>query len=98
VRFVWQSGEVALGGALFDAMAAGKPTVAVDSEAARQAIVDGETGWIVPPLPESEFPRRAFSLIEDAPVASRFGAAAQERATTHFSSDRFISALLDTIR
>jgi glycosyltransferase involved in cell wall biosynthesis len=97
VRFVWQSGEVALGGALFDAMAAGKPTVAVDSEAARQAIVDGETGWIVPPLPESEFPRRAFSLIEDDAVASRFGVAAQERAATHFSADRFISALLAAV-
>ena len=93
VRFVWQSGEVALGGALFDAMAAGKPAVAVDSEAARQAIVDGETGWIVPPLPESEFPRRAFSFIEDAPVASRFGVAAQERAATHFSSDGFVFQL-----
>lgn len=98
VRFVWQSGEVALGGGLFDAMAAGKPTVAVDSEAARQAIVDGETGWIVPPLPESEFPRRAFSLVEDDAVAFRFGAAAQERAAMHFSADRFISALLAAIK
>ena len=98
VRFVWQPGDVALGGALFDAMAAGKPTVAVESESARQAIVDGATGWIVPPGPESEFPRRAFSFIEDEAVISRFGAAAQERAATHFSSDRYISALLDTIR
>lgn len=98
VRFVWQSGEVALGGGLFDAMAAGKPTVAVDSEAARQAIIDGETGWIVPPLPESEFPRRAFSLVEDDAVASRFGVAAQERAARHFSADRFISALLAAIK
>lgn len=97
VRFVWQAGEVALGGALFDAMAAGKPTVAVESEAARQAIVDGETGWIVPPLPESEFPRRAFSLVEDDAAASRFGAAAQQRAATHFSADRFIAALLATV-
>ena len=94
VRFVWQSGDVALGGALFDAMAAGKPAVAVDSEAAQQAIIDGETGWIVPPAPESEFPRRAFSLVEDDALAARLGTAAQERATSHFSSDRFISAVL----
>lgn len=98
VRFVWQSGEVALGGCLFDAMAAGKPTVAVESEAARQAIVDGETGWIVPPLPESEFPRRAFSLVEDDAVASRFGAAARERAATYFSADHFVAALLNVVR
>ncbi len=98
VRFVWQPGEVALGGGLFDAMAAGKPTVAVDSEAARQAIIDGETGWIVPPRPESEFPRRAFSLIEDDVAASQLGAASQERAATYFSADRFISALLAAVR
>lgn len=91
---MWQSGDVALGGALFDAMAAGKPAVAVDSEAAQQAIIDGETGWIVPPAPESEFPRRAFSLVEDDALAARLGTAAQERATSHFSSDRFISAVL----
>jgi glycosyltransferase involved in cell wall biosynthesis len=97
VRFVWQSGEVALGGALFDAMAAGKPAVAVRSEAARQAIVDGQTGWIVPALPESEFPRRAFSLVEDDALASRFGAAAQERAAALFSSDRFVSRLLAAV-
>lgn len=93
VRFVWQSGSVAVGGALFDAMSAGKPTVAVTSDAARQAILDGQTGWIVPPLPESEFPRRAFSLVEDEAIASRFGAAARERAATLFSSERFVSRL-----
>ncbi len=97
VRFVWQSGQVAFGGALFDAMSAGKPTVAVTSDAARQAIVDGQTGWIVPSLPESEFPRRAFSLVEDEAAAVRFGAAARERAATLFSPDRFVARLLAAV-
>lgn len=97
VRFVWQSGEVAFGGALFDAMSVGKPTVAVTSDAARQAIVDGQTGWIVPSLPESEFPRRAFSLVEDEAAVVRFGAAARERAATLFSPDRFVARLLAAV-
>lgn len=97
VRFVWQSGDVPFGGCLFDAMAAGAATVAVESDAARQAIVDGETGWLVPPLPESELPRRALSLIEDDATAARFQAAARMRAAELFPADRFCSRLLDAV-
>lgn len=97
VEYVWQSGDVALGGVLFDAMSVGKPAVAVASDAARQAIVDGETGWIVPSLPESEFPRRAFSVIEDQSLAVRFGAAAQARAAAEFCPQRFVTRMLEAI-
>ncbi|MFM8436299.1 MAG: glycosyltransferase, partial [Planctomycetia bacterium] len=39
-RLVWQSGDVAYGGVILDALACGMPTVAVDGDAARQCIVD----------------------------------------------------------
>jgi len=96
-RLIWQSGEVAYGGALFDALGLGKPTVAVESDAARQAIADGVTGWVVPPLPESEFPRRALSLIEDDALAERFGAAALGRAAAVFAREPFTARLLDVV-
>jgi len=83
-RLVWQSGDVAYGGAILDALACGVPTVAVDSDAARQCIVDGETGSIVPADPASELPRRAFTILEDRELASRYGAAARERAAQQF--------------
>ena len=85
VRFVWQSGSVAYGGAILDAMPLGIPAVAVASDAARQLIVDDQTGRIVPVEPGSEFPRRAMNVIEDAPLAARYAAAAQARAAEHFS-------------
>ncbi|MEY3205245.1 MAG: putative glycosyltransferase EpsD [Planctomycetota bacterium] len=94
VRLVWQSGQVAFGGALLDAMASGVPTVAVESEAARQLIVDGETGRIVPAIPESEFPRRAFGIIEDDALAARYGAAGRARAETEFAADRMVAGVL----
>jgi hypothetical protein len=84
VRLVWQSGSVALGGAILDGMARGVPAVAIDSDAARQLIVDGETGRVVPALPESELPRRAFNIIEDDALAARFAAAARSRAVERF--------------
>lgn len=85
VALVWQPGDVAHGGAILDAMARGVPAVAVESAAARQLVVDGETGRIVPPIPESEFPRRAFDILEDDALAARWGAAARARANAEFS-------------
>jgi len=94
VRLVWQSGEVASGGALLDGMAMGIPAVAVASDAARQLIVDGETGRIVPADPESDFPRRALGIIEDDDLAARYGKAAKARAATEFPVDRMVAAVI----
>lgn len=85
---VWQSGDVAYGGALVDGLAHGKPLVAVDSPAAREAIADGVNGRIVPARPESEFPRRAFQILEDAALESRYGMASRTRAATLFDPAR----------
>ena len=97
VKLVWQSGGVALGGALLDGMARGVPAVAVESDAARELIVDGQTGRIVPAAPESEFPRRAFGILEDEPLARRYGEAGRARAATAFSAERFVAGLVTAI-
>ena len=94
VRLVWQSGEVACGGAILDGMAVGIPTVAVASDAARQLIIDGETGRIVPAEPESDFPRRAIGIIEEDELAARYGRAAKARAAAEFPKDRMVAAVL----
>jgi glycosyltransferase involved in cell wall biosynthesis len=92
VRFAWQSGESACGGVLLDAMARGVPVVAVASDAARQLIADGETGRVVPAVPESEFPRRAFGLLEDDALSARFGAAGRVRAAERFPVEPMVAA------
>ena len=96
-RLVWQPGSTAFGGAILDAMARGVPAVAVDGDAAQQLIVDGHTGWIVPPLPESEFPRRAFNLLEDEAMRMRFAAAAAERAAVEFPVERMVAAFAEML-
>ena len=85
VRLVWQSGDVAYGGAILDAMPLGIPAIAVDGDAARQLIADDQTGRIVPAVPESELPRRAMNLIEDDSLWARYSAAVRSRAAEHFS-------------
>jgi glycosyltransferase involved in cell wall biosynthesis len=94
---VWQSGEVALGGCLLDGMARGLPAVAVECAAARQVIVDGETGRIVPAVPESEFPRRAFGILEDDSLAGRYAAAAAVRAAEMFGAERMVAGVLTAL-
>lgn len=97
VKLVWQSGEVALGGALLDGMARGVPAVAVASDVARELVADGETGRIVPPEPESELPRRAFGILEDEALARRYGEAAAARAAERFPMERFVGGLLEAL-
>jgi glycosyltransferase involved in cell wall biosynthesis len=98
VRLVWQSGDVALGGAVLDGMARGVPVVAVESDAARELVVDGETGRVVPAVPESELPRRAFGILEDEALARRFGAAGAARAGEAFSATGFVAGLVAALR
>ena len=102
VRLVWQSGNVACGGALLDGMAHGIGTVAVESDAARQLILPGVTGTIVPADPESEFPRRALNLIEDDALAARYGSAARARVAEFFSAASdvagVVAALLEAVQ
>jgi glycosyltransferase involved in cell wall biosynthesis len=94
VRLVWQSGEVACGGAILDGMALGIPAVAVASDSARQLIVDGETGRIVSAEPESDFPRRALGIIEGDELATRYGSAAKAQAAAEFPADRMVAAMM----
>ena len=68
--------------------------MAVAGDAARQLIVDGETGRIVPADPESEFPRRALGIIEDDELAARYGSAAKARAAAEFPTDRMVAAVM----
>lgn len=96
-RLVWQSGEVACGGAILDGMALGIPAVAVDGDSARQLIVDGVTGRIVPAEPESEFPRRALMILEDERIAGGYGAAAAARAREEFPADRMVAGVLAAV-
>jgi glycosyltransferase involved in cell wall biosynthesis len=97
ITYAWQSGETACGGAILDAMARGVPAVAVASSAARQLVAHGETGWLVPADPESEFPRRAFTLLESPEAFAAFGAAARRRAADMFPADRMVAGFAATI-
>jgi len=77
--------------ALLEAMALGLPVVAADLPAHRDAVVNGDTGFLV--NSEVELLERCQQLIDDAPLRRRLGAAARERVRTEFSRERQLAEL-----
>lgn len=72
---------------VLEAMAAGKPVVATCFGGAREAVVDGETGYIVNPIARDAFADKLRRLLKDADLRQRMGMMGRERIAAHFSLD-----------
>ncbi len=68
-----------------EAMASGKPLVATDIPGCREAVLDGQTGFLVPPRDPMALAEAMKKLIEDPDMRAKFGAAARLRAEQNFS-------------
>ena len=76
--------------ALVDAMAAGKAAVATAAGGIPEVLVDGETGYLVPPRDHRQLAERIVFLLTHDAARRRMGAAALERAREKFSVDRMV--------
>ncbi len=68
-----------------EAMAAKKPVVAYDVGGISQWLVDGETGYLVPPKDEEELSARIQELLENTEQAEQMGRRGYERFRDHFT-------------
>lgn len=73
---------------------AGLPVVATDVGGIRQWLVDGVTGFAVPPRDEAAFAGALHSLLADATLRRTMGAAAREHVTKEFSLERHVASVL----
>jgi glycosyltransferase involved in cell wall biosynthesis len=73
------------GVACLEAMAHGRPVVAGDVGGLRDLVVDGETGYLVPPRDVGALRTALERLLDDRELRRRLGAAGRERARTDFS-------------
>jgi glycosyltransferase involved in cell wall biosynthesis len=75
---------------LIEAMTCGRPCVATDVGGVGEAVAD--TGMIVPPRSPEALADACLTLLQDASLRRKLGAAARMRALEYFTVDRAISA------
>lgn len=89
----WES----FGQVLAEAGGMGIPVVAAETRGARFAVVDGETGLLVPPRDAGALEAALARLLDEPALAQRMGAAGLERARG-FGRERVIGRMLEVYR
>jgi glycosyltransferase involved in cell wall biosynthesis len=92
--FVMSSVTEGLGTSLLDAMAAGKPVVATRTGGIPEVVVDGETGFLVPPRDHGAMAEAIVALLKDEALRRRMGEGGRVRACTLFSAERMVQETL----
>jgi glycosyltransferase involved in cell wall biosynthesis len=77
--------------AALEAMAAQRPVVAARVPDLEEIVVEGETGYLVPPGDKAALARQTRMLLGEPALAERFGTAARQRALERFSAARMIA-------
>jgi glycosyltransferase involved in cell wall biosynthesis len=96
--FAMSSVTEGLGTSLLDAMACGKPVVATSTGGIPEVVVDGETGFLVPPRDHEAMAEAIVRLLKDTALRARMGAAAIRRVREKFSADRMVQETLRVYR
>ena len=78
---------------LIEAMAAGKPAISTDTSSMPEIIVDGQTGFVVPPGDVEALADRVIQLLHNATLREKFGRAARQRVLEKFTQQRMIAEL-----
>jgi glycosyltransferase involved in cell wall biosynthesis len=76
----------------FEAMSAGKPIVANNVDGAGDVVIDGETGFLVPPRQPSKMAERILYLLNNEKRCSEMGHVAQQRSN-YFSTQRMVEKI-----
>ena len=76
---------------LLEAMACGKPVVATAVDGVPEAVIDGQTGLLVPPGDSAAIARAIANILVDESLARRLGQAACERVRRLFSEDAMLA-------
>ncbi len=72
---------------ILEYMAAGKPVVATNVGGVAEAVIDGETGYLVAADDDESLAERLIELLNDVAKATRLGEAAKQIAAAKFSQD-----------
>ena len=77
--------------AILESMRAGLPMVVTDVGGNAEAVVDGETGFVVPPADPAALATALLRLAHDPALRRRLGEAGRERVATPFTLDQCVA-------
>ncbi|MGI6296043.1 MAG: glycosyltransferase family 4 protein [Armatimonadota bacterium] len=83
--FVMPSLGEGLGVAVLEAMAAGKPIVASAVGGLKESVVDGQTGFLIPPANSQALADALARLLSNSSLIDQFGSAGQARVAEKYS-------------
>jgi glycosyltransferase involved in cell wall biosynthesis len=81
---------------ILEALRGGLPVIASDVGGVREAVIDGDTGFVVPENDDVLLADRLKQLIEDADLRATMGRAARDHYEAHFTFDRLVRETLET--
>jgi glycosyltransferase involved in cell wall biosynthesis len=79
---------------ILEAMASGKPTIATCFGGGKEALIDGQSGYLVNPLQVDHFADKLTRLLNDKILAHQMGASAYQRVTQKFGIRAWLERLL----
>ncbi len=82
---------------VIEAMLTGLPVVATDISGPREQVIDGETGYLVPPMQSAPLGAAIGRLVNDAGLRARMGAAGRTRALALYDEARVVARTLDLL-
>jgi glycosyltransferase involved in cell wall biosynthesis len=82
---------------VIEAMLCGLPVVATDIRGPREQVVDGQTGYLVPPAQVAALAAALRRLAEDVSLRQRLGAASLARAQALFREDSVVTRTMDVL-
>jgi len=92
VLFVLPSLFEGMPNVILEAMAAGKPVVATRIEGSVEAVVEGETGLLVPPAEPEPLANAIFFLLKDKALCEKMGQAGKERIKRYFAVEEMVKS------
>ncbi len=83
--------------AVLEAMAAGLPVVAVDTAAVAEMVVEGVTGFLIPPNDPKALAAALLRLVNDPAARRRMGKAGRERFEQHYDVRLGVAKLVEVL-
>ena len=91
--FVLTSEREGLPRVILEAMLMGKPVVASKIPGVVELVIEGETGFLVPPKNPEAFAEKILTLINNPELRKKFGECGRKRILENFTIDKYVKGV-----